>query len=113
MSLKGLEEATRKAKEEERLEELAEREAAEREKEERSVSISNSTGRGSLQLHAALGTDPPMRRVKILMLGDSSVGKTSLIHRLTDNTFKQSLVSTVGVDYKARKVNINGENIQV
>lgn len=112
----GLQEATPPTKEEERLEEQAEKEAALREKEERSVSISNSSpsGRGG-GLHTAtpLGLDPPMRRVKILLLGDSSVGKSSLIHRITDNTFKQSLVSTVGVDYKVRKLQINGENVQV
>jgi hypothetical protein len=109
----GLQEATHQTKEEERLEEQAEIEAAMREKEERSVSINNPS-RGAQQLIATpLGVDPPMRRVKILLLGDSAVGKSSLIHRITDNSFKQSLVSTVGVDYKVRKLHINGENVQV
>jgi small GTP-binding protein len=54
-----------------------------------------------------------MRRVKILLLGDSSVGKSSMIHRITDNAFKHSLVATVGVDYKVRKMHINGEIVQV
>lgn len=113
--MQGLQEATHQTKPEERLEEAAEIEAAIREKEERSVSISNCNGgRGSLQLLASpIGVDPPMRRVKVLLLGDSSVGKSSLIHRITDNTFKRSLVSTVGVDYKVRKLNVNGENVQV
>lgn len=109
-----MQEASPQTKEEERLEEQAEIEAALREKEERSVSINNPSGRGSLQqLATPLGLDPPMRRVKILLLGDSSVGKSSLIHRITDNSFKQSLVSTVGVDYKVRKLQVNGENVQV
>ena len=96
------------------MEEQAEIEAAVREKEERSVSISNTGGRGSLHgLTTPLGVDPPMRRVKILLLGDSSVGKSSMIHRITDNAFKHSLVATVGVDYKVRKMHINGEIVQV
>ena len=113
--MQGLREATHQTKDEERLEEEAEKEAAMREKQERSVSISNTVGRGNqLQsLTSPPGVDPPMRRVKILLLGDSSVGKSSLIHRITDNTFKQSLVSTVGVDYKVRKLQVNGENVQV
>mmetsp|Transcript_26010 Transcript_26010/g.43853 ORF Transcript_26010/g.43853 Transcript_26010/m.43853 type:complete len:481 (-) Transcript_26010:196-1638(-) len=112
---KGLREATHQTKEEERIEEEAEKEAALREKEERSVSISNTAGRSSLAqtLSSPPGVDPPMRRVKILLLGDSSVGKSSLIHRITDNTFKHSLVATVGVDYKVRKLHINNENVQV
>jgi hypothetical protein len=54
-----------------------------------------------------------MRRVKILLLGDSNVGKTSIIARLTTGDFKTKMVQTVGVDYKPKKVNIGGENIQV
>ncbi len=111
--IQGLQEATPQTREEVRLEEQAEREAALREKEERSVSIGNTSGRSSFQLIAPPGVDPPMRRVKILLLGDSSVGKSSLIHRLTDNVVKQNLVPTVGVDYKVRKLHLNGENLQV
>lgn len=62
---------------------------------------------------AQIGTDPHMRRVKILLLGDSNVGKTSIIARLTTGDFKTKMVQTVGVDYKPKKVNICGENIQV
>lgn len=53
------------------------------------------------------------RRVKILMLGDSGVGKSSLIMRWTLDTFSPSLVSTVGVNFKSRKVTIYNELIQV
>lgn len=60
-----------------------------------------------------IGTDPPMRRVKILLLGDSNVGKTSIISRLTTGDFRIRMVQTVGVDYKVKKVNLDGENIQV
>lgn len=54
-----------------------------------------------------------MRRVKILLLGDSNVGKTSIISRLTTGDFRIRMVQTVGVDYKVKKVNLDGENIQV
>ncbi|CAE7617344.1 rab1D [Symbiodinium microadriaticum] len=53
-----------------------------------------------------------MRRVKILLLGDSNVGKTSIISRLTTGDFKNSLAHTVGVDYKAKKLHIDGEMLQ-
>ena len=36
------------------------------------------------------------RKVKIIMLGDSVVGKTSVIRRFTDDTFEEILTATVG-----------------
>jgi small GTP-binding protein len=56
-----------------------------------------------------------MRKFKILMLGDSGVGKSSLINRWTSDTFTATLVGTVGVDFKAKKVQLGSEfmNIQV
>jgi Ras-related protein Rab-8A len=55
-----------------------------------------------------------MKRIKILMLGDSGVGKTSIINRLTNNEFNQTkLVSTIGIDFKVIKVVVDGTPIQV
>lgn len=36
--------------------------------------------------------------------GDSSVGKTSLLHRYTDDEFSAKFVSTVGVDFKQKRI---------
>jgi small GTP-binding protein len=60
-----------------------------------------------------IGSDPQMRRVKILLLGDSGVGKSSLILRWTADTFSPTLVGTVGVNFKSKKVVIKTEAIQV
>lgn len=70
-------------------------------------SISNKDGTLSLNDSAA------NRRVKILMLGDSGVGKSSLILRWTLDTFSPSLTSTVGVNFKSRKINVANELTQV
>lgn len=105
-----MQEATNHRREIDRLEEQAELEAAMREKEQRTMS--SSPGSGS-PLGVQIGSDPPMRRVKILLLGDSNVGKTSIIGRLTTGDFKTKMVQTVGVDYKMKKVTVDGEHIQV
>ncbi|KAL7715294.1 hypothetical protein QTN25_007218 [Entamoeba marina] len=50
---------------------------------------------------------------KILIIGESGVGKTAVLERYCDNTFTESLLSTVGVDFKAKYLNIENKKIKV
>ena len=50
---------------------------------------------------------------KIILLGDSSVGKTSLILRFCDNKFLEIGTSTIGVDTKTKDVRHNGKKIEL
>lgn len=50
---------------------------------------------------------------KILMVGDSGVGKSSLLLRFTDDTFSENFISTIGVDFKIRTVNHEGRVIKM
>ena len=50
---------------------------------------------------------------KVLLLGDSGTGKSSLILRYTDDTFNSSLVSSIGVDFKTNKKEIEGKIIKI
>ena len=40
--------------------------------------------------------------VKILLIGESSVGKSSLLIRFAEDSFSPELLSTVGIDYKIK-----------
>ena len=45
--------------------------------------------------------------IKIVLLGDSSVGKTNLVLRYTLNTFSLNTASTIGYDYKSKNIILN------
>ncbi len=42
---------------------------------------------------------------KLILIGDSSVGKTNLLERYCDNTFNNYFYSTIGVDFKIKMIN--------
>ena len=47
---------------------------------------------------------------KIVIIGDGSVGKTSLIHRYIDNKFQDSYNETIGIDLFNHSLSIDFEN---
>ena len=51
--------------------------------------------------------------VKFITLGDSSVGKTSILLRFTDNTFNAAMMSTVGIDSKSRQLVMDSQPVNV
>lgn len=42
--------------------------------------------------------------VKFLTLGDSGVGKTSFLHQYSEGKFETKFVSTVGIDFKEKRI---------
>ena len=42
---------------------------------------------------------------KILILGESKVGKSSLLLRFTENKFMETIGPTLGIDYKIKQLN--------
>lgn len=50
---------------------------------------------------------------KLLIIGDSGVGKSSLLLRFADNMFSGSYITTIGVDFKIRKINVDGEMVKL
>ncbi|CAH1393544.1 unnamed protein product [Nezara viridula] len=50
---------------------------------------------------------------KLLIIGDSGVGKSSLLLRFADNTFTGNYITTIGVDFKIRTIELNGERVKL
>jgi len=50
---------------------------------------------------------------KLLLIGDSGVGKTCLIFRFCEDIFQQSFISTIGIDFKIKTVEIGGKRIKL
>lgn len=42
--------------------------------------------------------------IKFLALGDSGVGKTSFLYQFTDNEFSNKFISTVGIDFREKRL---------
>ena len=51
---------------------------------------------------------------KVLLLGDSIVGKTCILMRFTEGTFPEIHMSTVGLDYRVKQMTLeNGQSAKV
>jgi Ras-related protein Rab-8A len=46
--------------------------------------------------------------MKLLMVGDSGVGKSCCLLRFTDDSFTPSFITTVGIDFRVRKIELDG-----
>lgn len=49
---------------------------------------------------------------KVVLVGDSGVGKTNLLSRFTRNEFNAESKSTIGVEFATRNVNIKGKMVR-
>ncbi|XP_076588971.1 EF-hand calcium-binding domain-containing protein 4B [Chaetodon auriga] len=57
------------------------------------------------------GHAPPDRLFKIVLVGNSSVGKTSLLRRFCDNCFHPGTSATVGIDYSVKTITVDNSQV--
>ena len=51
--------------------------------------------------------------LKIILVGDSSVGKTSLLLKYTKGGFEENYMSTIGVDFKLKSIEVNNYKVNL
>ncbi|KAI9269279.1 ras family-domain-containing protein [Phascolomyces articulosus] len=61
------------------------------------------------------GSTSNIPTLKLLLIGNSSVGKSSLLLRFTDDTFlpQEEVSATIGVDFKVSMTNIEGKTYKL
>ena len=52
-------------------------------------------------------------KIRLMLIGDSNVGKTSIIKRYCNNQFSPSYISTVGIDFETKYLRLNGKTINL
>lgn len=50
-------------------------------------------------------------QIKLLMIGDSGVGKTCLLLRYANDSFSPTFITTIGIDFKIKNVEVDGTRI--
>ncbi|KAI0983096.1 hypothetical protein GJ496_008394 [Pomphorhynchus laevis] len=50
---------------------------------------------------------------KLLLIGDSGVGKTCMLNRYVEDNFSTTFISTIGIDFKMRKIEMEGKQIKL
>ncbi|KAI0810860.1 GTP-binding protein ypt1 [Irpex lacteus] len=50
---------------------------------------------------------------KLLLIGDSGVGKSCLLLRFAEDAFTDSYLSTIGVDFKIRTIELDGRTVKL
>ncbi|CAI8026535.1 Ras-related protein Rab-8B [Geodia barretti] len=51
--------------------------------------------------------------LKVVIIGDTAVGKTCLILRYTQDLFRENFLSTIGVDFKTKTVELNDKKYKL
>ena len=51
--------------------------------------------------------------VKLIIIGDSGVGKTNILTRFCENEFKETHVATIGVDFNVKTIQIGDKRLRL
>lgn len=50
---------------------------------------------------------------KLLLIGDSGVGKSCILFRFSDDAFNATFISTIGIDFKIKTIELKGKKVKL
>ena len=63
------------------------------------------------KVQAKHGTDG--QQIKLLLIGDSGVGKSCCLLRFSEDSFTPSFITTIGIDFKIRTIELDGKRVKL
>ena len=51
--------------------------------------------------------------VKIVLIGDSGVGKSCILQRYADGSFAETFITTIGIDFKIKTIEFDAKRIKL
>uniref|UniRef100_A0A2C9JD03 EF-hand domain-containing protein n=1 Tax=Biomphalaria glabrata TaxID=6526 RepID=A0A2C9JD03_BIOGL len=69
-------------------------------------SLKRSQPVGADSFHMELAVPKPQRLFKVVFIGDSGVGKSTIIHRFCHQEFKCNFQATIGVDFQVKTIEL-------
>lgn len=51
--------------------------------------------------------------IKLLLIGDSGVGKSCCLLRFSEDSFTPSFITTIGIDFKIRTIELDGKKVKL
>eukprot|EP01125_Pyxidicula_operculata_P016591 TRINITY_DN5728_c0_g1_i2.p1 TRINITY_DN5728_c0_g1~~TRINITY_DN5728_c0_g1_i2.p1 ORF type:complete len:207 (+),score=40.46 TRINITY_DN5728_c0_g1_i2:40-660(+) len=79
---------------------------------DKNAGTSNYQTQGAMKVNNTATSEPKLTKkeysFKILLVGDSAVGKSAVILRFTDRKYGETFVPTIGVDFRQRTIEVNG-----
>jgi Ras-related protein Rab-8A len=51
--------------------------------------------------------------IKLLLIGDTGVGKSCLLLRFSDDAFTTSFITTIGIDFKIKTIELDGKRVKL
>jgi Ras-related protein Rab-8A len=52
-------------------------------------------------------------QIKLLMIGDSGVGKTCLLLRYANDSFSPTFITTIGIDFKIKNIQLENKRVKL
>ena len=53
------------------------------------------------------------QQIKLLLIGDSGVGKSCCLLRFSEDSFTPSFITTIGIDFKIRTIELDGKRVKL